>query len=1356
MNKTTLIINYMNKSIFYLLISLTIFFINTLNVFGYNLKAIKATNNDIITAINQDSSNFIWIGGSNGLLRFDGYTSIQINDNLKEEHFGYINNIYRSNTENSFFLATNEGLFCYNYVTNEAQIVDEKLRGYEIKSIYFSTDKQWYISTNHGIFIFDSEFQYIDFITPQKGLTNELVNMVIEDKDHNILIAHGGGIDRITKDKKGKYTVSSILEEGVVRFIILDRNDNIWYNVNGKIYWASRSQWLNDPTKAANKISDNTECVLAMNLKDEIWVGTRGNGVLRYGIKKGETPHILEPILIDKSPNAEINNSILSLYQDNNRDIWIGTINGLYLYTDSDNSFNIVKHDANNSNSLSINLISSMYIDTAQTIWLGTSYGINSFVWDKDKTNYKITHYIDYSDSNDVIGSNRILMIAPCSDSLFLISTKLDLKYFDPITKKYFQTDNLDEAYTKYGKRYVRSYYTNKAGNIYMAFNKGGIGVWLKSKKAFYPIRWEGRESGVCRAILQDKSGKLWVGVDGEGLYCLTLSEDGLSVKYETSYNRSQFDNQYVTNLLIDSKQTIWAGTFNGLFAMHINQNEFSPFTLSGIDTHLYVSSINEDKNQNIWISSINGIYKIASKDNINYYEIDNTADISKLWYIIGHDMDKDGMLYIGGTNGLIYFNPSSISFDRRSIRPYISKLTIGNKTDFINNQKFNYGNEPVELLHDHKQISFEFSSLYYPNPHVIRYAYKLEGFDEDWIYTDSYHRFISYSNLSSGQYTLKIKTSNPSGGWSEETGSFTFVVKSSPFMSWYAILIYLICGSALIFLIIKFFVLKLKIKRDNSLNYWKIQNIINITNGLRTPLTLLHAPLEYFVNHYGEIPDEEVKSLLKIMKKNVKNMSDQIDSFMELSRCESENTVLKLKNIDITMLTSTIFNSLKNRAEIKNLSYEMNIGVKDVKVFADPAKIEVIIFNLLSNSIKMTPENGNIILSCCLDAKKHNYKIEINDTSIFHENAKNIITIGSISPHNVNRDINKQMLKSEFFHLSVANDFTQLHKGKLSVTCNENGGTNYTWSIPLGVSHYSAEQLNTLEETEDNATYTYFQKDVKRSEIRQDMNTVQYPDTLSDLPIVIGIDWNADLLSLVKIQLASEYTFINYPFHKNIIDTIKKQKCVAVIIDVSNKEAVSLRLIGMLKKDSTLANIPVVIISACIEDDFEHYCYDLGADLWLKKPFDLKYFHTRISNIIKSREKITEIIKQKLIVNPKEINILSSDEIFLANIMETIERNISNEDFTVDTLAAELNVSHSALYRKLTQLTQQSPVDFIRSIRLKRAAQLLRTHNYLVLEVCSMVGFSDQRYFSTCFKRQYGISPKAYSLKKSDENEEE
>jgi len=255
---------------------------------------------------------------------------------------------------------------------------------------------------------------------------------------------------------------------------------------------------------------------------------------------------------------------------------------------------------------------------------------------------------------------------------------------------------------------------------------------------------------------------------------------------------------------------------------------------------------------------------------------------------------------------------------------------------------------------------------------------------------------------------------------------------------------------------------------------------------------------------------------------------------------------------------------------------------------------------------------------------------------------------------------------------------------------------------------------------------------------------------------VIIGIDWSVDLLSLVRIQLADEYTFVNYPFRKNVVEAIKKQKCAAIIIDVLNKEALSLRLITMLKKDSVLANIPVMIISASIEADFEHYCYDLGADIWLKKPFDLKYFHARISNIIKSREKMTEIIKQKLIVNPKEINVLSNNEIFLANVMKIIEKNMSNEGFTVDALAAELNVSHSALYRKLTQLTQQSPVDFIRSIRLKRAAQLLRTHNYLVLEICSMVGFSDQRYFSTCFKRQYGISPKAYSMKDFDNTEEE
>ncbi len=1319
-------LNAMKRRISIILVAIIMCAVNSR---AYTVRPIHSTTSEIVTAIHQDPMNFIWFGGSGGLNRFDGYSTVGFHDGNAEDRIGYINGVYPGADDNYFLLATKNGLYRYDYRTGVSSIACDRLHDVDVRAYVAVPDGMVYVGTDCGVYILSPELHVVAVVDKAAGLGSDHVNVLCLDRDGNLIVGHRRGMDILRYDGADVKVCRHQVTEGGVRIILTDMNDNIWYNVNNKIYWAPRQAWLEEPERSSHLISGNLECVTALECRDQIWVGTRGGGVLRYSVQPDETaPRQLPSLFLNNADRSEINNSVVSLFRDAGGDVWIGTMNGVYLYTDVDNSFNLLHHDPNNVNSPSIDIISSIHIDGDDTVWLGTSYGINRMVWDAEKANYTITKYVDHSESNDFVGNNRILMIAPCGAHRFLISTKLSLKLFDTVTGQFESTVDLDAVYSRYGMRYVRSYCQSPDGNIYMAFNQGGIGVWDASKGIVVPIMWEGHARDTHRAIVRDSAGRLWVAADGRGVWCLTLSPDGLGVASECHYDRHCFGSQDITALHVDSAHRIWAGTFSGLYMMD-HEGEFTEVDMFG--PRFYVSSITEDLAHNIWVSSIKGVYKIASRDVVNYFEIDGPGDIAKLWYIIGHGIDAEGTVYLGGISGLIYFNPGAVGAPGRPTFTRLSGIEIDNRPDLATAQALNAGHH-VRFGSGTGSVRFEFTALNYTDPNTARYLYKLEGRDKDYTRVDAYHRAVTYSGLPPGDYVLKVKSSTPSADRYGDETCFSFTVERSAATSWWAIVIYMAAGVAMVWTVWRIVMGRLRRNRENRLYRLKILNFVSINNKLRVPLTSLQAPVEHLMARCSESGDEEIKGMLDVMRKNIRRMSDQIDDFIEFSSSDAADSRLHLQHIGIDQLITGVFNSLSERAAIRGLGYTMALGEADIKLFVDVPKLEVALFNLLSCAIGSSPEGGSVEVRGSIDRRHNSYVLTISDSSRIWSKAKDIYTC---------RDL---------FHIAVAKDFVEMHRSRFRIRRAADGtGTVYEIRLPLGLSHYSGEQLDAL----DMSAGTMAQSAYIRRNTSADMHEQPELSERTEMPdrtVVAAVAMDADLFRMLGVELSGEYMLRALAFNKDMVHMLKRFAPGCVIVEASEISMVE-EFMAQIRRDAMLSGVPVVVVSANSDPEFEHACYAAGIALWIRQPLDLRYMHTRIDNLIATHRKIEEVVTRKLIVNPREVNVLTSNEVFLANVMEVIERNIGNERFTVDMLAADLNISNSVLYRRLKQLTDLSPVNFIRSVRLKRAAQLLRTGRYLVSEVCQMVGFSDQRYFSSCFKRQYGRTPKAWSMQSPD-----
>ncbi len=1292
-------------------------------VHAYTVRPIHATTSEIVTAIHQDPMKFVWFGGSGGLTRFDGYSTESFHDDHAADKVGYINDVHPG-FDNDFLLATKSGLYRYDYRSGASRIVCDELQGTEVRTFVAAPGGKVYLGTERGVFLLSRDLHAVPVADKKTGLGSNYVNVLAFDSDGNLLVGHRRGIDIISGQGEAMKVTRHLVAGGGVRFIITDINDNIWYNINNKIYWAPRREWLADPSRAPRLITGNFECVTALDRGDQIWVGTRGGGVLRYSAQPGEEPHQLPSVFPNNSDRSEINNSVVSLFRDAEGDVWIGTMNGVYLYSEVDNSFNLLRHDPNNGNTPSIDIISSICVDPDNTVWLGTSYGINRLVWDAEKANHAITKYVDYSETGDFVGNNRILMIAPCGANRYLISTKLSMKLFDASTGQFLSTPELDAVYSRYGMRYVRSYCVAPDGSIYMAFNQGGVGVW-DSARGVEPIVWDGYSQETLRAIVRDSAGRLWVAADGRGVWCLTLAPDGRSVVNVREYGRQCFGSQHVTALHVDSAHRIWAGTFSGLYMMDAG-GEFSAVDTFG--PPFYVSSITEDTAHNIWVSSIKGVYRFVSRDVVNYFEVDAPGDIAKQWYIIGHGADSDGMIYLGGISGLIYFNPGAVSAPARSSAVRLSDVMVDGHSEISMAQTLNYG-EAVRLPAGTGSVKFDFTTLCYTHPNTVRYACCLEGFDSDYVMVDSYQRSVTYEHLPPGEYVLRVKAATPGGESYGEESAYPFVVERSVAASWWAIMIYVGFALSLVLLVSRSIHNSVRRNRENRLYRHKILNFVSINNKLRVPLTSLQAPVEHLMARYEESGDEEARGMLDLMRKNIRRMSDQIDDFIEFSSSDAADSQLHLQHVAIEQLIAGVFNSLAERAAMRGLRYDLVLDDSEIKLFVDVPKLEVALFNLLSWAIGSSPENGAIEVRGAIDRRHNAYTVTITDDTSIHAMARDIYT------------------RRELFNIAVAKDFIEMHRSRFRMRrAPDDNGTVYEIRLPLGLSHYSGEQLETLDmegAPPALAVPTYIGGGSAQSQ--PDLADAIDRRGQQDKTVVAAVGVDPDLFRMLGLGLGKEYALRAVELNKDMVALLKRYMPGCVIFDASDIDTVQ-EFMTQLRREASLAGIPVVVVSANSDAAFEQACYGAGVALWMRQPIVLRYLHTRIDNLIATHRKIEEVVTRKLIVNPKEINVLTSNEVFLANVMEVIERNIANEHFTVDMLAENLNISNSVLYRRLKQLTDLSPVNFIRSVRLKRAAQLLRTGRYLVSEVCQMVGFTDQRYFSSCFKRQFGITSKAYS----------
>ena len=1133
-----------------------------------------------------------------------------------------------------------------------------------------------------GVLCFDfSKSQWVyygndkkDFHFPyDKYITSNLVRNIIEDSKGRTWIATDHGGINIVDKKSNEITVLR-----------------------------------NDPMNP-NSLSQNSAISLYADNTGIIWVGTYKNGVSYY--HPGMFKFDKSPLFFFHHPDLE-NKDCNSLCEDRKGNLWIGTNgNGVLKLDKTTQSFKLYRNQKDNPTSLSSDIITSMLEDKRGMMWFGTYLGgLNQMVGEN------FTRYApDVNNPNSLSNKSVYGLVEDRKQNIWIGTLGGGIDQLD-ISRKNFRRHDIGNT-PGLLSNVVLSMYSKDSTYIYLS-TTSGINVLNTETNTITPVFQNRNQMSklsdlITYNTLVDSRDQLWIATDnGINIYNPTQK----TITYLKMANGLPTDQ--VVSLVEDNSGNIWAGTRNGLACIYCNVNSI---------THKYqYNVVSFDENDGL-LSSIlnqNAIYK-----------------------------NKQGKIYIGCTKGYTVFDPQSIHFNKIVPQPRFTELLIGNdvvQPGAFNNMKRISLDESIThknrivLRYDEKNFTVNFSALSYIHPEKNRYRYKLKGFDEDWIETRNGIGTASYTNLNPGTYQLIVYSSNNDNVWSTQPLVLEIVIKPPFWLAWYAFVFYAMLSLLLIWYIINFNLRKQQREFENAqrereakqlheMDEMKFRFFTNISHEFRTPLTLIISPVEKLLR---EARSDEEKSLLSIINRNANGLLDLVNQLLDFRKLDVQKDTLNISVGDVVAYVKDICYSFTELANKKTISFSFSTSVSELRMEFDPEKMKKIVFNLLSNAFKFTPNGGKIDVNMSmiqqLNDDKKMLKISISDTGI------------GIPPKDLERVFERfyRVENAENGNqtgtgvgLHIVSEYVKLHKGDIGVESRLGKGSTFTLMIPAN-QHIHEEIIS---------------QNIVEPEIPEELTpeeVVVVEDSKGKLPLMLVVDDNEDFRNFISALFTESYRILKAEDGEVALKIILDKMPDLIICDVMMPKMDGFELCRAVKQDIRISHIPIILLTAKAGDENKYRGLEAGAEDYIAKPFNMEMLSLKVSRIIERQKKTRDQFKHKVEITTAEVEITSMDEKFVKKAVTLVETNIANGDFLVEDLCREMGMSRVYFYKKILSLTDKTPSEFIRFIRLKRAAELLERSQLFVNEVAFQVGFNDPKYFRKYFKDEFGVSPNEYKKK--------
>ncbi len=1322
----------------------------------------------------QDKDGLIWIATSSGLSKFDGYQF----KNLRRDPYSTntaIENILAGSSiqclaedyNHLLWIGTSAGLYVMDKQTGEIHKIQNELLSNEfIATITITRDNKIFVGADTGLYLYDSVND--TFILFNKKNTDNVIDRItvkslFEDSKGNLWIGTwSDGLFRYDIKANKFVSYPKFNTRNSAHVVFEDSHNNLWVGA-----WAEGLYLLKNPYDIKNvnwvsykhnpaepgSITDNFIYAINEDLKTgNVWIGTRG------GLSTIDPENLSSKFTNywpGKNENTISFNEVNSIIRDNRGTIWLGMLGGGINMVHSKRTDFILNTLEQTKSDFSTNSVRSILIDDGQ-IWMGLgSYGL--FIQDIKTGN--IINYSQHPDFKDVPKMPTIWsVIKRKKTGEILFGTYGEgIIFYNKNAKKEERKRVLDLTNSPWlGNKSIYYLKEDYLGRIWIC-TRQGVFVSLDFNKGFYfdSLIVDGQDYRYTTYVTaeDDSNGDIWLGTTSMGALRLTgRNKNKNKFEYKSySVKRGKLNCDNVQCFFEDSKKRLWVGTDGGGLCLYDKKSDsFIPVNRQYNMPGDAVFSIEEDKKGNLWMGTNAGLVKLSVAENPEssicrlFTVNDNLQD--NIFIRNSCFMTPQGEMYFGGHKGYNHFFPEDIK-EHASVSPIrITDIKIFNNSvmNFPLKERNKISTKSpgftrkIRLNYKENNFSIEFAALTYINPLQCKYAYMLEGFDKNWQYTDATRRFAYYNNLKDGEYVFRLKAANENGIWSEMDYSIEIDLLPPPWKTWWAYLIYLIISVLIAFALIKTVRNRIRLRNElhirevenaksEELNHAKLQFFTNITHELLTPLTIISASLD------------ELKTLLpgyadiyQTMDLNINRLIRLLQQILEFRKAESGNLKLKVSKGNLSAFIKTEVDSFSPLMKKKKMHFSFVSDPEKIIGYFDPDKIDKILYNLMSNAAKYNDAGGFVQVSINHSQTEGQVIITVRD------NGKGISKedMGSLFKRFYEGDYRKFQTIGTGIGLSLTKDLVELHNGLITVESLPDQGTTFTVILPIERSYFKEEEIDDETVWLDNIS----------DDKTQEPEIVPAIDDTENNETLLLIEDNEDLLKLMVKLLGRFYKIFTATNGKEGLVILENEDIDLVVSDIMMPEMDGIEFCKSVKGNVDICHIPVILLTAKTKEEDRIEAYDSGADGFISKPFNLTVLHAKIKNLLKNKERTARDFKKQLVFEVKELNYTSIDESFIQKAVDCVHKHLNDPDFDQMQFSVEMGTSKSTLYKKLKSLTGLNTSAFIRNIRLKAACKIAEEKkNLRISELAYAVGFNDPKYFSACFRKEFGMLPSEY-----------
>jgi signal transduction histidine kinase/ligand-binding sensor domain-containing protein/DNA-binding response OmpR family regulator len=1317
----------------------------------------------MITCIAQDRLGYLWFGTYDGLNRFDGYEF----------------KVYRHRREQPNSLSSNVTLRLYQDRQNRLWV-----GGATGVDLYDDmTDGFRHFPDATGLPMYVSDFSE----TPEGQLVVFVYNRIyMVDPEQGICQSLNFGSGATGVDTL--YGISA----GCV-----DQDGNFWigYGKFGLIRWNRQTGATHHfrvaQDRQAGFISD---CIndIYLDQNKTIWIASR-DGLMRYD---ASTQRFLTLLPNPSYPRALTNASCNHLTMDQDQNMVISAwSNGLVILNPGASETKHWLHDPTNSQSLQNNSVQCVFVDRRNDIWVGTLRGLDYI--QRGKSGF-ITYRTQSASPALPCGvaasfcelPNADLLIGTDGDGIYYLNRKTG-ELNRPLQPLCLQTYSRNQS--------ILTLYRDSDQNLWFGGfligllrlepKQNRLSTVLFSQNAVIPIK-----NDDVRHILEDRRGDLWIATNGDGVFCFTQRDPRRYHQYRLNANQPSLGppSDYCLLIFEDRENQLWIGTYSGLcrldrttglfthysanaddphglsngwiYAMHQDRqgrlwigtaqglnlydrqhNAFSVFGLADGLPGDIINAIVEDVNANLWISTNNGLARFnPDSRQIRTFTVHDGLQGNEFFHG-AYAALSTGELVFGGANGFTVFRPDSLSENIRfpsvvitSLDPLEDRHTGLHRASGPGRY---LGTEEIRLNYAQaRRVTISFTALEYDYPEKIYYRYRLQNYHDDWINAGQ-NRMATFLNVHPGRFVFSVSASNSSGIWGSDSRTLVIHVAPPWWRTWYAYLFYFLVVTLalvayhlysmnLVRLRTDLQTQKLEKEKALELESCKSEFFTNISHEFRTPLTLILVPLQNLLRVGRKLEWPRVARDLETMRNSAERLVRLVNQVIDFNRIEAGRLQLEKKEIDLTGFMKTIIETFHPLALDKQITLTFESEQPACPALVDPDKLDAVVFNLLSNAFKFTPRTGaiNVMLRQLADDR---VEISVRDTGPGIPETD--------LPHIFDRFYQVRGKTGKTgqgagIGLSLSKELVALHAGELTVKNLETGGACFFIRLPRGIGEHLSELAGPAA--------------VSSPLVHQE----EHPSLLTSSPLekitLLLVEDDHELRLFLTAELESVFHILTANDGQQALEMARLHIPDLVISDIMMAGMDGLKLTQILKNDELTSHIPIILLTSRTSEEQQLQGLATGADDYITKPFNLDLLKIRIRNLLDSRHVMRRRFGREIRLAPKDIVITPVDEQFLQRAMSTVEEHLADSEFDVEAFSVKMGLSRAQLFRKLKALTSETPIEFIQTMRLRRAAQLLEKSQRTITEICFEVGFNYPSHFTKLFQSKFGMVPKEYRKK--------